>query len=608
MSSAIPTSALSRVRSLRKPSTKPDTTSASGEGKRNVSPSRLPVKGQVQTSTTAPTVTRTSRSVTTSAGTGTTKSSRPLSGVLTRITSSSSARQREKDSPGPQASPPSRLTRAPSTRQSSTSTRPATSGADLPSAARPTTSSGVPTSRRVASGASTGPKASHARAKSSVTTLSSATTLRPPSQTSSTSSSTTTATADRSRPPLSSLTRARPAAAPPGPTSPTVAGAAAAAAHRRRPSNPSTSPSTSTTTTSAAQAATPSSGASLKPKPKPQPQAQGGQPIIKPTSSSSTKLEPRPAFTTHQQHFSPAKSLAPKPLTSTFLVPPSPSKLPANIALSAETARLQTELLQLHLLHRDAGTTLEAWKCSARQKLQGKFEAVRRQEEEVCGLERRVAEEVNAAALREWGSIPGGSGSGLGVGLEERIALLDQIVTGLWSVVGEPGGGGRYERVVRKFEKWCGKVERVMLARRQQQEQQEQQPEGGEAPELEEVVFIEEMDAAWKEECAALVRRLDEWRRGLRELPDPIIETASSTTATAGGEEEGQKGYASSLGRILAGCRALVYGMLAELNLMEQIEREAAAEEMRWVREMNRRGLGGMDEGTPRAGAIWRVL
>jgi hypothetical protein len=125
--------------------------------------------------------------------------------------------------------------------------------------------------------------------------------------------------------------------------------------------------------------------------------------------------------------------------------------------------------------------------------------------------------------------------------------------------------------------------------------------------EEEEVVFLEEMDASWKEECAALVRRLDEWRRGLRELPDPG--PSSTTTTTEEEEEKGQKGHSSSLAAILAGCRALVHGMLAELDLMEQIEREAAAEEMRWVREMNRRGLGGMDEeGTPRAGAIWRVL
>ncbi|KAK3302059.1 uncharacterized protein B0T15DRAFT_561565 [Chaetomium strumarium] len=578
MSSAIPTSALSRTRSLRKPSTTPDATSASGESKRNVSPSRLPLKGQVQTSTASPAATRTSRSATTSAGTGTgtgtgtVKSSRPLSGVFSRITTSSSTRQREKDSPGPQASPPSRLARASSTRQSSTSTRPAAPGADsnVPSAARPTTSSGVPTSRRVASGVSTGSKPGHARAKSSVTALSGATTLRPPSQTSSASSSTTTATAtaDRSRPPLSSL------------------------------------------------------GPSLRPKPKPQQQqAQGGQ-TTNNNNNTTTKLEPRPAFTTHQQHYSPAKSLAPKPLTSTFLAPPSPSKLPSNMALSAETARLQTELLQLHLLHRDAAATLEGWKRSAREKLRGRFEDVRLREEEVSRLESEVQEEGNAAALLEWGSLsllplpplpPGESGLLFGSSnrlelLDEKVAMLDQVVTGLWSVVGE----------------------RVMLARRQQQEQQEQEQEEqhphqeGDGPpegEVEEMVFIEELDASWKEECGALVRRLDEWRRVLRELPDPITIPASSTssaTSTAattitekGGEEEeqeGQRGNPSSLDRMLAGCRALVHGMLAELNLMEQIEREAAAEEMRWVREMNRRGLGGMDEGAPRAGAIWRVL
>jgi hypothetical protein len=48
--------------------------------------------------------------------------------------------------------------------------------------------------------------------------------------------------------------------------------------------------------------------------------------------------------------------------------------------------------------------------------------------------------------------------------------------------------------------------------------------------------------------------------------------------------------------------------MLAELEVMEQMEREAVADEMAWVREMNRTGVDGKEEGMPRAGAIWRVL
>jgi hypothetical protein len=217
------------------------------------------------------------------------------------------------------------------------------------------------------------------------------------------------------------------------------------------------------------------------------------------------------------------------------------------------------------------------------------------------------------------------------MGWEEKVALLDRVVSGLWSVVGggEPGEG-RYGRVVRAFERWVGTVEAVMHARERlgrtcglgQSQGQEQGDQGGgdgvgEGDDDEEKgpVLVGEMDAAWKEECAALVRRLDDWRRGLRELEDGPPFLPASTTPDTPSEEPGEDGdgeesssSSSSLARILAGCRALVHGMLAELNVMEQIERDAAAAEMRWVREMNRRGLGRADDDAPRAGAIWRVL
>ncbi|KAG7290471.1 hypothetical protein NEMBOFW57_000473 [Staphylotrichum longicolle] len=171
------------------------------------------------------------------------------------------------------------------------------------------------------------------------------------------------------------------------------------------------------------------------------------------------------------------------------------SSLPANVALSAETARLQTELLQLSLLHRRAHHVLGEWAGDARAKLRGRWDA---------------------------------------------------------------------------------------------------------------------LDAAWKGECAALARRLDEWRRKLRELGDvPAPAPAPGpgpASAVAGGDGDGVEAEASALARILGGCRALVHGMLEELEVMEQIEREAAAAEMRWVREMNRKGLGARDEDGRRAGAIWRAF
>jgi hypothetical protein len=258
-------------------------------------------------------------------------------------------------------------------------------------------------------------------------------------------------------------------------------------------------------------------------------------------------------------------------LTSTFLAPPSPSKLPANIAISAETNRAQIELLQLHLLHRDAATIDTAWRSSAKQKLGDRFAALGRASAALSAKEAEQTESTNVLALRSWGS-------GGGMGLEERIQALDSVLSGVWSL-DEPGG--RYARVLRRFERWAERMCEVEEARAR-----------GDGPGMldgEGVAFVGELDAAWKADCAALARKLEGWGRQLQELGE------------VPGEEEVQT---SSLGVILSRCRALARDRLAELSVMDRIERDAVRREGEWIQRMN------MDDGddTPRAGAIWRAL
>ncbi|KAF4965027.1 hypothetical protein FSARC_7121 [Fusarium sarcochroum] len=281
----------------------------------------------------------------------------------------------------------------------------------------------------------------------------------------------------------------------------------------------------------------------------------------------------RPAFSTLQQHYSPAKSSAPKPLTSTYLAPPSPSKLPANVAASAETSRLQTELLQLHLLHRDAGTVDATWRASAKRKLGERFTHLADASKQIDDRERAEVERENVLALRKWA---------IGGGLEERVQILDSVVNGLWTLE-EPGG--RYARVVRRFERWVDRMCEIEEARR----------EGGALLQESDVLFIGELDSAWKDECAGLVRRLDTLKRQLDQLGHFEDE----------GESEGEVKERSSLQRMVEESRTLVQGMLTELSVMEDIERDALAREDEWIERMNR------DEevdDTPRAGAVWRVV
>lgn len=305
-----------------------------------------------------------------------------------------------------------------------------------------------------------------------------------------------------------------------------------------------------------------------------------------PQNSASTQAQQqrlRPAFSTHQQHYSPVKSLAPKPLTSTYLAPPSPSKLPANIAASAEASKLQAELLQLHLLHRDAAGVDAEWRASAKGKLGQRFSQLCDLNDEVTERERAGVERENVLALRRWTS-----GSG---GLDERIQTLEAIVTGVWSL-SEPGG--RYVRVSRRFERWIDRVCEVEGARKKGSEMLLQ---GQDA------LFIGELDETWKEEREGLIRRLEGWRSQLHEIDhttaaDENSDVATTTTNTAASKP--------SLTRMLLSSRYLMDDMLAELNLMEQIEQEALAREDEWIERMNREEENAYD--TPRAGAVWRVV
>ena len=171
-------------------------------------------------------------------------------------------------------------------------------------------------------------------------------------------------------------------------------------------------------------------------------------------------------------------------------------------------------------------------------------------------------------ALRSWAS---------GGGLEERIQALDGIMTGLWTM-GE--GGGRYARVVRRFERWIDRVNEIEDARRSENLLLHDQ----------DVLFIGDIDASWKDESSGLKRKLDGWKRQLNDIgqvPD---------------DEDTEQ---SSLKRMVEGSRTLIHNMLDELSVMEGIEKDALEREDAWIERMNRDEDG---NDTPRAGAIWRVV
>jgi hypothetical protein len=249
-----------------------------------------------------------------------------------------------------------------------------------------------------------------------------------------------------------------------------------------------------------------------------------------------------------------------------LLAPPSPSKLPSNIAISAETAKLQNELLQLHLLHKDVAQVEREWRSSAKRKLGARFQSVVERNEKLAALEAEEMGKINAAALQQWQD----TGTP-GWGLEEKIQTLDEVLKGVWNL-GE--SGGKYARVVGKFERWMRSCQDILETRSRDDELLE-----------EDIVFLEGLDSGWKDDCLILGRKLESWRDHLKHLGSP---------------DSG-----SSLATVVDGCRSLVRGMLAELAIMGQIERDAVAMELEWIKSMNDDTMDD-DESTPVAGAVWR--
>ncbi|KAM0286296.1 hypothetical protein ACHAQH_001027 [Verticillium albo-atrum] len=274
-----------------------------------------------------------------------------------------------------------------------------------------------------------------------------------------------------------------------------------------------------------------------------------------PTTNPHRLLQKKPAFSTLQQHYSPLRNTAPKPTTASYLAPPSPSKLPSNVALTAETARLQTDLLQLHLLHRDAPVTTADWRASAHDQLSQRHKLLASRQAAAADEASSAAAAQNTLALNAWHV----------TSLEQAVPTLDAALSAL------PGLESKHDALARRFARWASLIP----------QDRDAQPEP---------VLVGALDASWKTDAAVLSRKLENLLRQLDALPGFPEEHAGSDPA-----------------RALDGCRALARGMLAELGVMEGVERAAVASEGAWIRRVNREDEDARREG-PRAGAVWRVI
>ncbi|XWX01713.1 hypothetical protein V2A60_009742 [Cordyceps javanica] len=553
-------SSLARARSLRRPAgpTALPPRERPGEAiqdpNRNVSPSRLPTK--------PPTASRPTRSATT---TTTTTPARSASGRLNRPGSASSNASSAATStvvPKRSVSLGKRTTTGTATQGGHTTTAPparkdAQRYPPLSSATRPASMIVRPTSAGSTASASASTLArrttpTHARANSAAMTA--------------TTPASTTARGAAHRPPTA--------------TAPTQQERKS----RSRPPSRDQASSASSGIVAAAAAATPGT-----PKRRAESADKQQPPTTSPAAAAgrTPRLQHRPAFNSLQQRLSPAKTCSPRAAAT----PPratSPSKLPANVAAAAETARLQGTLLQLHLLHRDAGAAERQWHASAKAKLGTRFRALRDAHRTLVDREAAAAEADNAAALRRWAS-------GDTQPLDAKVRALDAALSGVWAM-SEPGG--KYARAVRRFERW---VERVMDLEEARDSGTiglwaSGRSSGGGGGGGEEALFVPELEPAWAVECAGMALKLEGWQDQLDGAASPHDDPDETDGPTTG------------LGRMLDGARSLVADMLAELTAMEEIRQAAVTREENWIESMNRDDDDDESDAPPRAGAVWRAL
>lgn len=270
------------------------------------------------------------------------------------------------------------------------------------------------------------------------------------------------------------------------------------------------------------------------------------------------KLVAKPAFSTLQQHYSPKKTLEPKKATASFFHASSVSA-GGGEALPGEVLALQAELLQLHMLHESSSKVQAQWERSAERALRLQFYEVATAHHNMRKNESEVQELVNLHALQEWSS---GSAT---FGLAENIQLLGPLLNELRALT---DSGGRHTRVVQEFEQWMGRAEQVWAGRAAARR----------------VEVVEGLGDEWRVEAAALVRKVS----GLAREADRLVAPA----------------WGSSISSVVMGCRALVEGMVGELQLMRRVEAEVGEDEARFVEQ----GVQGIAAQTEHSQALWREV
>ncbi|KAA8643563.1 uncharacterized protein ATNIH1004_010332 [Aspergillus tanneri] len=279
---------------------------------------------------------------------------------------------------------------------------------------------------------------------------------------------------------------------------------------------------------------------------------QGSRKLESPSPSTTTLLT-RANFTTYQQHFSPKKTMD-KPVAAHQSGSPvglDPSLIPSS---RPEIAALQTELLQLSLLHQSALQQDAEWKTKVEGQLRTKYNSVAERYQRMIVEEKEYQRRLNGQALQGW----------LGNSREHN-------------------GQQRFAEQIQRFEGWFQQATEIKDFRLQQGRPSDH------------TVFIDPIDTAWKEEVYAMTMKLELSSRRLESLD--IL-----------GYGEVERLNNSALLRMVKGLDEMIKLMVAELSVIRKIEADIMRSEKQWVSQLARQLIATKpppQEKAPRLG-MWR--
>ncbi|KAL6230441.1 hypothetical protein BDW75DRAFT_72789 [Aspergillus navahoensis] len=263
-----------------------------------------------------------------------------------------------------------------------------------------------------------------------------------------------------------------------------------------------------------------------------------------PSTATSTASKSRNQFSTYQQQYSRKKTQ--KPPTPTPAC--GPDQVSSVIPSSwPEVAALQTELLQLSLLHQSLQQRHNQWERDAEAQLRRKYNSIAGDYRATLNEENESQRKLNGQALQYWSKNSGEHNGQLG--FAEQVQLLSQVVH---EVYGLSDSHGRYTGAIIEFEKWLQTVERI---------QQAQTHVGQEGED-----FIVPIQREWREETNALIMKLELASRQLQSLD-----------ILGYGDVEALNG--SALLRMARSLGDLVSQMIEELGVVRKIETDIVKSE-----------------------------